>query len=228
MQNLTEGDALKARILAAAAATPAPTRTDAKRRGVVLLVASIAFALLVFEWAGGIHHSDGRPATLTLAIAAGWGLFCAAISWFVLWRGRSTLGRPPFLVFGVALATPLVLIAWMHWFNTMYAEPFQRLGLRCLGYNLLMATAPLVSLIVLRRGAEPRMPWALGAGIGAVCGAWAGVLVDLWCPLTNLPHVLVGHVLPLMMLVAVGTALGMRVLGLQRPREAVTSKPSAP
>lgn len=57
---------------------------------------------------------------------------------------------------------------------------------------------------------------ALGAGIGAVCGAWAGLLVDIWCPLVNLPHVLFGHVLPLALLVAAGTLLGQRVLGVRR------------
>jgi hypothetical protein len=43
-------------------------------------------------------------------------------------------------------------------------------------------------------------------------GSWAAVLVDLWCPLTNMPHVLVGHVLPLVILAAAGGVLGHRVL----------------
>lgn len=77
-----------------------------------------------------------------------------------------------------------------------------------------MATPPLGSLLAFRRGVEPRNPWALGAGIGAVCGAWASVLVDLWCPLTNLPHVLVGHVLPIVILVALSTVLGRTMLGV--------------
>jgi hypothetical protein len=212
---MTEADKLKARVLAEVAATPSPTRPEGRRRGIALLLASIALALAVFESAGGLGHSTGRPLGITLTISGGWGLFCAGLSWVVLWRGRSTLGRRPRVVLVAALATPIALIAWMHAFHGAYAEPFARVGWRCLAYNLVMATPPLGSLLVLRRGSEPRSPWALGAAIGAVCGAWAGALVDLWCPLTNLPHLLVGHVLPLGLLIAAGTLLGGSVLGIR-------------
>ena len=210
-----DADTLRARVLAAAAATPSPTRREKRRSVATLLLASVVVALALFEGAGGLEHAKGRPLSITLAIAGGWGLFCAALSWITLGRGRSTLGRAPALIFLAALATPALLIAWMHVFDGSYVEPFVRFGWRCFGYNLLMAALPLVSLLVLRRGAEPRSPWALGAGIGAVCGAWAGVLVDLWCPLTNLPHVLFGHVLPVALLVAAGALLGQRTLGVR-------------
>jgi len=78
-----------------------------------------------------------------------------------------------------------------------------------------MSALPMASFLFLRRGIEPRGPWALGAAIGASCGASAGVLVDLWCPLTDTRHVLVGHVLPIVILVIVGTVLGRRVLGVR-------------
>jgi hypothetical protein len=215
---MTDTDALKARVLAAAAAEPSPTRAEARRRGVVLILGCVVLALAIFRAIGGLDHAAGRPLGITLGISCGWGLFCAALSWVVLLRRRSTLGRRPAVLLAAALATPLVLIAWMHAFHGSYVEPFSRFGWRCLGYNLLMATPPLGALLALRRGAEPRRPWALGAAIGAVCGAWAGVLVDLWCPLTNLPHVLVGHVAPLALLIALGSLLGRSLLGVRLAR----------
>jgi hypothetical protein len=210
-----DADQHKARVLAAVAAAPSPTRFEGRRRGVALLLASVALALAVFEGAGGLEHAAGRPLWITLTISGGWGLFCAALSWVVLRRGRSTLGPKPSVVLVAALATPVVLVAWMHAFHGAYLEPFVKVGWRCLGYNVAMAMPPLGSLFVLRRGSEPRSPWALGAALGAVCGAWAGMLVDLWCPLTNLPHLLVGHVLPLGLLVALGALLGNGTLGIQ-------------
>jgi len=48
--------------------------------------------------------------------------------------------------------------------------------------------------------------------LGATAVAWSAVLVDLWCPLTNVPHSLVGHVLPIALL---GAMLGKTVLRLR-------------
>jgi hypothetical protein len=205
----------RARMLAAIAATPAPTRPEGRRRSLVLAAASAALALGIFESAGGMGHAAGRPMTITLAIAGGWGLITALISGALLWRGRSMLGRSPAVLLGGALFIPVALTIWMHLFAGTYAEPFPRLGLRCLGYTLAMSALPMLSFLRLRRGVEPRGPWALGAAIGACCGASTGVLVDLWCPLTNMPHVLVGHVLPIVLLIGIGTALGTRMLGVR-------------
>ena len=213
-------DVLKARVLAAVAAAPSPTRIEGRRLATILLTLSVIVALALFQGIGGLEHSEGRPLKVTLAISVGWGFFCAVLSWFVLARGRSTLGRGPRAVMIAALVTPLVLIVWTHVFYGTYEEPFARVGWRCLAYNLLMATPPLGALVVLRRGVEPRAPWALGAAIGAVCGGWAGLLVDLWCPLTNLPHILFGHVLPLGLLIAAGTFLGRQMLGPRATRSA--------
>jgi hypothetical protein len=149
-------------------------------------------------------------------MAGGWGIVSALLSGLVFWRRRSTLGRPPAILMLAALATPLLLLGWLHHFNGTYDEPFSRPGLRCLAYTLAMSALPLGSFLALRRGIEPRGPWALGAAVGATCGAWASLLVDLWCPLTNTPHILVGHVLPVALLVALGTLLGRSWLGVQR------------
>jgi len=38
--------------------------------------------------------------------------------------------------------------------------------------------------------------------------------VDLWCPVACTPHLLVGHVLPLVLAITAGAMLGCGILGL--------------
>jgi hypothetical protein len=124
------------------------------------------------------------------------------------------------LVGAAAFATPFALFAWMHLFNGTYAEPYSAMGYRCLRYTLLISALPLATFLALRRAVEPRYPAVLGAGAGAACAAWAGALIDLWCPLTNTLHVLVGHVAPLVAATLAGAVLGHFTLGVRpvRPR----------
>jgi hypothetical protein len=107
----------------------------------------------------------------------------------------------------------------MHAFHGAYVEPYAAVGYRCLGYTLLVSCLPLAAFLGLRRAVEPRHPAILGAGAGAACAAWAGVLIDLWCPLTNTAHVVVGHLAPLLAATLVGAILGPATLGVRLPRD---------
>jgi hypothetical protein len=40
--------------------------------------------------------------------------------------------------------------------------------------------------------------------------------VDLWCPVAYVPHLLLGHVLPLFVIAGAGALLGQAVLSLRR------------
>lgn len=208
---------LRARVLGAAAAQPSRTRSAGRRLAAIAGVASVMLAFGVFELAGGAAHSADRAPALTFELAGGWTAFAAAIAWLTLGRGGSTLARRPVLLAAAALVTPLACFAWMHVFAGTYVEPFARVGYRCLALTLAMAALPLASFLYLRRGIEPRRPSALGAAAGATFGAWAGVLVDVWCPLTNSAHALFGHVLPLALLATFGALAGRRLLALRRP-----------
>jgi hypothetical protein len=55
-----------------------------------------------------------------------------------------------------------------------------------------------------------------GAVMGLAAGACAWVAVDLWCPVAYVPHLLLGHVLPLLVLAGAGALLGHTVLSLRR------------
>jgi hypothetical protein len=129
----------------------------------------------------------------------------------------------------VALVTPIALFAWMQVFAGTYVEPFSRLGLRCISFTVTAAALPLATVLLLRRGIEPRRPTALGAAIGVTCGAWASVIVTAWCPLTNAVHALVGHVAPVMLLGLFGAIVGPWVLGIRRSRgDSMIHRPYVP
>ncbi len=121
-------------------------------------------------------------------------------------------------MFALALGTPIALFAWTQVFAGTYVEPFSRVGWRCMGITLAAAALPLSTFLLMRRGVEPRRPMALGAAIGAICGAWASVAVAAWCPLTNALHVLAGHVAPVVVLGLLGAGLGRSILGIRQTR----------
>jgi hypothetical protein len=176
---------------------------------------SVAVAIVVFDRIGGLAHASGRPLRITFLLSAGWLAVSLALSWLVVGRGGSSLARQPVLLGAAAIASPLVAFTWVHLFYGTYEEPFQRVGLRCLAYSLGVAALPLATFLFLRRAVEPRSPSALGAAAGAMCACWAGAVIDLWCPLTNTMHVLVGHVTPVVLAIGVGALVGQRTLGVR-------------
>jgi hypothetical protein len=106
---------------------------------------------------------------------------------------------------------PIGLFAWKvassYVFGaTMIAWP-ERPGLKCLSLSLLVAIGPLVSFLAIRRSAPVR-PALNGAVMGFAAGACAWVAVDLWCPVAYVPHLLLGHLLPMLLLAAIGALLG--------------------
>jgi hypothetical protein len=206
---------LRERTLAAIASHPSPTRGQAKTAGQVIAAASVAVAMTVFEAIGGFAHGLGRPVSVTIVLATGWSLVAAALTWLVLARRGSTLHRGPVVVGAAALVAPILLFAWMHAFSGTYVEPYQATGYRCLRDTLFVSALPLAGFLVLRRAIEPRCPALLGAGAGAACASWGGALVDLWCPLTNTWHVLVGHVAPLILATIAGAIAGHFTLGIR-------------
>ena len=91
--------------------------------------------------------------------------------------------------------------------------------MRCFGVSLLFGIVPLITFLLARRGSDPVHPRSLGAALGAAGGLWAATLVDLWCPVAFPVHVVLGHVLPALLLAAVGAVLGARLLALALPRK---------
>jgi hypothetical protein len=226
---------LRSRVLAAAAAETAPTRAAVKRRNIFISMVAAAsgmgafviFAVLMSEGQvlrlGGevaLHQRLERSVWLVVTTAGGALGVAATALWLALWRGRSMLGRSRrWLLYGGVLI-PLSLFAWkvscsMVFGAAMVAWP-GRSGLRCLSLSLLVAVGPLLSFLAMRRRSAPVQPALNGAAMGFAAGACAWVGVDLWCPVAYVPHLVLGHVLPLFVLAGAGALLGQALLALRR------------
>jgi len=127
--------------------------------------------------------------------------------------GRSGSG----LLYGIALI-PLGLFAWKVGCSLAFGQPMaewpERAGLKCLSLSLLVAAGPLLAFLAVRRSA-PVHPALNGAAMGVASGACAWVALDLWCPVAFVPHLLLGHVLPLCILAGTGALLGQALLSLR-------------
>jgi hypothetical protein len=202
---------LRSRVLAEAASEPLVTRGEARVQNAVLLVSGLVGPLVVFIASGGVR-ADTRPTTLVVQTAVGAGLIAATALLVALGRGRSTLGRPGIILLGFALLTPVAMLGWKiavssHFPGMMDPSP-QRPGFRCLQLSCLLAAWPLAAVVMTRRRTDPVHPRLTGAAIGAAIGACSWVFVDLWCSVAYVPHLLLGHVLPMVATTAAGFWLG--------------------
>jgi hypothetical protein len=206
---------LKQRVLEAARKEASPTRAVVRQREVVHLLAALGVALAVFVSSRGVRVGD-RPLALLAGTALGAAVLAAIIGTLALGRGRSMLGRSQQLLWSVAILSPAALLAWKIGWTARYdvLGPM-RLGFRCLGLSLAMGTAPLAVLLATRRRSDPLHPTATGAAVGATVAAIAWVLVDLWCPVGYVRHLMIGHVLPCVLFIAAGALLGRRYVALR-------------
>jgi hypothetical protein len=89
--------------------------------------------------------------------------------------------------------------------------------LHCLLATFLAGITPLASYVVLRVRVEPLHRETLGAAAGAMCGAWSTVPLAGCCPVVSGLHVVVGHVVPVALLIFVGAVLGARREAMRLP-----------
>jgi hypothetical protein len=186
----------------------------------VALSAGVAIAIRAFLRHCGGSGVDGVAESARLA--EGWMLAAGALTCLVLARCGSTLVRSPQLLRAATWATPIVLLLWLARFPER-AGPFVGAA-PCVALALALAATPLVTFLALRRGAEPDCPATLGAAAGAMCGAWAEVLVLLWCPVRGVAHGALAHALPVALLAAVGAVAGRKVLAFapsRKPRASI-------
>ena len=207
---------LKRRVLAAVRTEPAPTRAAVRRRGWMTFAVSAAVALAIFAWAGGVRIYD-RPGALIVWTSVGWIVAASAGAALGVARGRSALGRSTVSLIMLIVALPLALLAWkigvtLPFGPEMMAPWPGRPGFRCLRLSLATAAPILVAFLVMRRRSDPVHPAIAGAVLGVTAGVAAGSLVDLWCPVAHLPHLLLGHILPLVIVALVGAWAGRRLL----------------
>ena len=209
---------VKERLLAAARRTPAPTRRERARHVTLIVTLSWVIALVVFVSAGG-PRPTGRPLALSVGTAGGTASIVAVCVWALLLRGRSTLGRSRQVLLAVALgAVPSILVWKVFWsmqFEGALDEWPTRPGLKCLALTLAIAAVPLLAFLLTRSSSDPKHPALTGFSAGVAIGATSTLLTDLWCPVAFIPHLLLGHVLPVALLGGAGALLGVVVLRLR-------------
>jgi len=85
-------------------------------------------------------------------------------------------------------------------------------GLRCLAIAAAVGVLVLVAFTAALRHSAPVAVRLRGGALGAAAGAWAGLAVFVFCPATEVPHLLVGHVLPIAAFTLLGLAATPRML----------------
>jgi hypothetical protein len=206
---------VRTKLLERVRATPRPSRAQFRIRSLLLFALALSLSAGLFYWRGGLRQ-EPRPTALVLETAIG-ALAIASVAWWTaIGRGGSMVGRPARALLAVATLTPVALFAWkVIWSGLdagmMEAWP-ERPGFRCLYLSLGTGLWPLVAMLLLRRGSDPNHPAVTGAAMGVAAAACAWVFIDLWCPVAYVPHLLLGHVLPVVVLGTLGALLGPFVL----------------
>ena len=242
---MTPPEALKRRVLEATSRQPVRTRPARSLSGTVIAAFAAAATIAAYAaelgWGqlrrgGGLDRAAGavvsglnsllglgastvgRPAAAGVPIVLGTIVLAALATWLVLPARRSMLSPPRGRLWAIALGLPVLVGVWHLAWGTTYVDPFARVGWLCI--TLTLATAPWPFLAVYRasRRLDPRHPALTGAALGSAAGAWGAVMAAIWCPLSFGPHVLFGHVLPLVLSVGLGAAFGYRVFRVRRIR----------
>jgi hypothetical protein len=212
-------DPARARLLAELQQQPSPTRRDRQLRNLLLLMSAVVVPLVVWWQYGGVRIQS-RPTWYVVGTSVGWTIVAAWAVWGSLSPGPTMLGRSRRWMRWVVVLTPTVLFLWMLGWDFVDAdrlEPWpERWGKKCLNLTMLLGAWPLLALLLMRRGSEPLHPGTRGAAIGAAVGCSTGVLIDLWCPITDPMHMLLGHILPLVILILAGLLLGRWLLRMRQ------------
>jgi hypothetical protein len=212
---------VRERLLESIRREPSPTRSDLARREMWLVVVGVAIAVSILLAMGG-PNAGQRSSSEVVISASAWMACAIIVTWIALARLRHGMGISRDWRTLAAVVTTPILIAT---FVVVCRDEMNRgaaatviATLKCLAATLAMATAPLVVLLIARRGSDATHPRATGAAIGAAAGAWGGVLIDLHCPTAAFPHVALGHALPALVLAAVGALVGKSALGISSRR----------
>jgi len=216
---------LRARVLAEVARTPSPTRAEYRRR--VLLVAGIGAVATVALFMGMGGMSPGARPVEMLAFTVGFGLLAVAVLTRLSSRsgeGGSMLGRPRgVLLAAIVGCAPLLalvaVLAAMFWPEPAADHVEGGVHLACGAMSVLQGALPLVALMVPRRGTDPVHPAVTGAALGMTAGAWTVVMAYLRCPHAAALHCVLAHVVPTLILTALGAVLGWLLLRVRSTPE---------
>jgi hypothetical protein len=197
----------RARIVAALVAVP-------------LLVAAVV--LTASEW---VYHQPAsglvfgiRSESMLLTVLGALTVLVFTSTLVALGRGRTGLGTGVrSLVAMATLVAPICAVLVLpNPVHSLDAVPkwvdISALGMRCFVIASLVGAIVLAGFTAVLRRAVPVASRWRGAAIGAAAGAWASLAVFVFCPSGDRLHLLVGHVVPVVILVAVGSLTLARAL----------------
>ncbi len=225
---MTAGDQRKAQLLERIRSQPSATRAQRRSRSLAVGAAAVAITAAAFIALGGVRSGGAqganaelaRPASLMLVTSLGAAVLAALALWGLSGRGRSMLGRRRVWLLALSGLVVVSLVCWKVLASSQFADmtlPWPgRPGMRCLGLSLLLGVWPLAALSFSRARSDAIHPRATGAALGVASGACAWLLVDLWCPVAYLPHLMLGHVLPILLLALAGAWIGGRWIAIMR------------
>jgi hypothetical protein len=215
MNRSMPSDDLKMSLLREIEAVPSTPRPLESKRTVRLVGGALLLSLAAFVAYGGVRIT-GRSPALIIGTVSGTAIIAAFAIWAMVGRGRAMVGRTSSWLTGVAIASPLALLAWKMFWSAKFEHGLDRMegrvGFRCLGFSVALGALPLAALIFSRRGTDAVHPGRAGMSIGIALGIAAVTLVDAWCPVAYAPHFLLGHILPLLVLGGAGFWLGRKIL----------------
>ncbi len=82
----------------------------------------------------------------------------------------------------------------------------------CAAMTLVQGALPLAALVIPRRGTNPVHPVVSGAALGMTAGAWTAMMAYLRCAHSGALHCILAHVVPTLVLTAIGALLGWLLL----------------
>ncbi len=210
---------LRERVFAAAKETPSLTRSQLQTRiFAIVAIGAVATTALFFAMGGFVRGT--RPLEL-VCFTAGFGLFSAIVlTRLAADRGKSMLGRPrSWLITACVVAAPILAIvafAAPHLWPENASEPVtEQVHIRCALATIVQGALPLVVLLVPKRGSDPVHPVITGAALGMTAGAWTAMMAYLRCPHAAAGHCIIAHVVPTLVLTALGALLGRVLLRLR-------------
>jgi hypothetical protein len=205
-------DPTREQLIQAVARMHSPTRRQVRTHAAVSYSVAIAWMCGVFAIVNTLAHNATRPTLLTAALSLGLCVLAATATAAVLARGASPVGRSPITLAAITGLVPFAVLGWLAIFQPTEAPASVPAGWRCHAFTLVLGAALLLAMAIANRRSDPIHATWLGAAFGAVAGAWAAVFVAAWCPLFDVPHVLLGHVAPILVLAASGMLLASRAL----------------
>ncbi len=216
---------LRARILARAAATPAPTRTQTNLRLVALIVTAAVWLLFMALAHGRRSDWDAEPGWMLWVPLLNASLAAVVVTSLALARGRTLLGpRVTWLLAAVVVAPVLsgtVTVASVLGALGSSAWLPRAMELRttvgCDVFSVILALPVLGLFLLSLRGRTLPAPGIVGAAGGVCAASWAHAVLTGICPWNDPLHIILGHAAPAIPLAVLG-AWAVRALSRRANR----------